>query len=277
MKCGEAQERNCPSPLWRAFIPSSLFRPGEHFMKSTRRKLRRLSQYVCLATIAIFVAAIISGCFGSGATGPGPTHTAGGGAGAGVTISPAAGGTVISSDGLASLTIPPNALGSAQTFTITPVTSGTPAAPTGWAVVPGTVYQISPSVTFVNGEKATLSIKYSAAELSNAGNAGSLAIYYVNGNTWTAAPNGSTVNAALNTVSAQIPHTSTWAVLEPSTGGSTTGGTTTGGATTGGATTGGTTGTTTATTGLTSTTTATTGLTSTTTATTGLTSTTTAT
>ena len=48
-------------------------------MMSSRSQLRKMANLAVLAAIAVFVAAMVSGCFGAGATGPGPIHVQGGG------------------------------------------------------------------------------------------------------------------------------------------------------------------------------------------------------
>jgi len=75
-------------------------------MKSTRRPYHHISKYVVLATIATFLAAMLSGCFGSGANGPGSIHVQGGSGGGGTAPAPPAVLTATAGDSEITLTWP---------------------------------------------------------------------------------------------------------------------------------------------------------------------------
>lgn len=117
-----------------------------------------------------------------------------------------AGGTVSADAAAASVSFPANAYTSNTTVTVAVSTN----APSSDRMVAGTAYEFGPSGTFA--QAATLSLKYSPANIPAGALESQLAIYTADNGTWIPVPD-SVVDTVNKTVSASIHHFSTYAIL----------------------------------------------------------------
>lgn len=161
-------------------------------------RLVALSRYCRVAAVVSLPAlSAITGC-GSGSGGSGTTGTL---------ITVLNGGTV--SSGAARLAIPASSITQDTQFTI--ASASGPAAPSGKAVVSGTVFDLGPTgTTFASGKEATLTITYGA--LPNNVNASNLGLYTVANGSWQPVT-GSSVDTTAKMVSAKLAHLSTYGIL----------------------------------------------------------------
>jgi len=121
----------------------------------------------------------------------------------------AAGGTVTSADGNASVTIPAGALSSATNIAIVP----TVAAPTTPVAV-GQGYDLLPSGTTFTAP-VTIKLKYNAASVPAGHAAGALQMRTQVGNAWNALADPIVVDSVAHTVSATSTHFSTYIITDP--------------------------------------------------------------
>jgi hypothetical protein len=117
-----------------------------------------------------------------------------------------AGGTVSADASAASVSFPANAYTSNTTVTVAVSTN----APSSDRMVAGTAYEFGPSGSLA--QPATLSLKYSPANIPAGALESRLAIYTANNGTWIPVL-GSVVDTVNKTVSAPTNHFSTYAVL----------------------------------------------------------------
>lgn len=111
------------------------------------------------------------------------------------------GGTVVTSDAAASITIPPGALGANTTISITPTTSH----PTGST---GTVYDFGPSGTQFSSP-VTIIFNYKDADIVGA--EANMQMAYVDNGKWVTIP--STVDAANNKLSGTVNHFTNFGIV----------------------------------------------------------------
>ena len=153
--------------------------------------IRRVSGIVLLA-------ALIASC---GSSSPDTGNTAGIGT---------AGGTVTSTDGSATLTIPAGALSSSVAITATPMTNP-PAAP---GLVTANTYDFGPSGTQF-ASPATLRVTYKPSQLPSGVDPTSLHVVVLDGTAWDVVP-GSVVDTAAHTVTGPINHFSSYGLCNGS-------------------------------------------------------------
>jgi hypothetical protein len=150
---------------------------------------------------AVVLAVLLSACGGGGSSSPNTPSTPDPNA-----IGPA-GGTVVAEDGAARLVIPPGALTTATTFTLTRAAAAS--LPVDPLVVPDTAWVVMPNVPFAT--PATLVLRYDPARVPAGIDESELRVYGVGPGFW--APVGqSTVDVAANEASGPITRTATFGV-----------------------------------------------------------------
>jgi len=168
-----------------------------HPLRCPRPCLRSAAAGLACFSLLVLGVAWLDGCGDESSTAPPPD---------GNTIGPA-GGTAVSADGLATITIPAGALAEPTLISIAPVAAPPPGA------LAGSAYALGPE-TVTLAAPASLSISYDPASLPASVTEGSLRLGKLLGSVWLGVY-GSAVDETANAVSASLHGFSTYGILLP--------------------------------------------------------------
>lgn len=151
---------------------------------------------------------LVAGCGGSGG---GSSSSGGNGGGSGTLVKHDVGGAI--SSGRATVVIPAEALESDTRITVTPASGTLPAAPNGYQVLSGTVFDLGPSGTTFS-TPATLTLTYNPSSVPTGIASSTIGVYTVASGAWQLV-SGSSVDETNHKVTVPLAHFSVYALLCP--------------------------------------------------------------